>query len=249
VFRESGRNLQTGAGEDRTAFCFNTGIHKIYGIDDGITGVDLMDLSTREIRRVSADLLILESGRHPELVFVKTPDEIEAADRDEAETVSPAAPTSEGGGVEWEAVIPYKKPEFADSTGLFSPGDVFSDFSAAIKAIGAGRRAAASIHQLMNGMMPMLDNSVVTREQDVQNVDHVDHVRPGIRQIMPISDSAELSAGIELEKGYTEAEARAEADRCLQCGLVCYQQTGFEDTSQDGAAAAADGRHGRSAMA
>jgi NADPH-dependent glutamate synthase beta subunit-like oxidoreductase len=229
VYKETDRGIETGAEQDQDAVCFETGIHKIYGIDGDVTGVDLMDLSTREIRRVSADLLVFESGRYPELVFVRIPDE---ADGDAA---AEAVTATEGGEVEWEAVMPYKKPEFAGSMGLFSPGDAFTDFSAAIKAIGAGRRAAASIHQLMNGLMPMLDDMVVTREIDVQNVDHVDYVRPSLRQIMPISDTAELSAGKELEKGYTEAEARAEAGRCLQCGLICYRQTDIEDMSQDSA--------------
>jgi len=243
VSRESGRDIQ-----DRAGFCFNTCIHKIYGIDDAITGVDLMDLSTQEIRRVSADLLIFESGRHPELVFVKTPDEIPEADGDEVEAAVSPAPSSKDGGVEWEAVMPYKKPEFADSTGLFSPGDVFTDFSAAIKAIGAGRRAAASIHQMINGMMPMLDDLLVTRERDVQNVDHVGHVRPSVRQIMPISSPSELLTGSELEKGYAEVEARAEADRCLQCGLICYRQTDMEDKPQIDRQFEANGCHRRSAL-
>jgi NADPH-dependent glutamate synthase beta subunit-like oxidoreductase len=232
VYREADRGIQAGDGQDRDAVCFETGVHRIYGIDGDITGVDLMDLSTREIRRVSADLLVFESGRYPELVLVRIPDE---ADGDAAAEPVPAT----GGEVEWEAVMPYKRPGFAGSTGLFSPGDAFTDFSAAIKAIGAGRRAAASIHQLMNGTMPMLDDTVVTGEADVQNVDHVDHVRPSFRQIMPVSDTAELSAGKELEKGYTEAEARAEADRCLQCGLICYRQTDIEDMPQHSATGAA----------
>jgi len=232
VFRERKRDIQIEAGQDRDAFCFETGIHKIYGIDNDITGVDLMDLSTREIRCVSADLLVFESGRYPELIFIKTQNEIA---EDDGEKVAMTAPAEEG-PIEWEAVIPYKKPEFAGSEGLFSSGDAFTDFSAAIKAIGAGRRAAASIHQVMNGLMPMLDDAVVTREIDVQNVDQVDHVRPSIRQLMPVSGPAQISAGEELEKGYSEAEARAEADRCLQCGLICYQQTEIEKMSQTASA-------------
>jgi NADPH-dependent glutamate synthase beta subunit-like oxidoreductase len=228
VFRAADRGIQAGGGEDRDALCFGTGIHKICGIGGDITGVDLMDLTTREIRRVAADLLVFESGRYPELIFTGIQEE---ADGDDAAEATP--PTE--GGVEWEAFMPYKKPEFAGSEGLLAPGDAFSDFSAAIKAIGAGRRAAVSIHQLMNGLVPLLDDAVVTREPDVQNVDHVERVQPGVRQIMPTRDSAELSAGKELEKGYSEAEARAEAGRCLQCGLICYRKTDIEEMPQDSA--------------
>jgi hypothetical protein len=45
------------------------------------------------------------------------------------------------------------------------------------------------------------------------------------RRLMPLADTRELSQGIELEKGFSETEAKAEAGRCLQCGLVCYQHT------------------------
>jgi NADPH-dependent glutamate synthase beta subunit-like oxidoreductase len=229
VYGETGKDIRPGSGQDRDAFCFDTVIHKICGIGGDITGVDLMDLSTREIRRVSVDLLVFESGRYPELIFARIPDESDGGDG------GAAAQPTEGDEVEWEAVMPYKKPEFADSTGLFSQGDAFTDFSAAIKAIGAGRRAAASIHQLMNGLMPILDEAVVTREPDVQNVNDVDRVLPSLRRIMPISGPAELAAGMELEKGYTEAEARTEAGRCLQCGLICYRQTDIENMPQDSA--------------
>jgi NADPH-dependent glutamate synthase beta subunit-like oxidoreductase len=219
-------DMSACSGGDETAVCFNTGVHRILGIDGDVTGADIMDLSTREIRSVSADLLILEAGRFPELIFTRIPgDDPEAAEEE-------GVADDGGEAVEWQAVIPYKKPAFMEAAGLFSPGDAFSDFSAAIKAIGAGRRAAASIHQLMNGMVPMLEASVVTKEGDVQNVDQVERVRPVIRQAMPISAQAELSAGEELEKGYTEDAARAEARRCLQCGLICYQRTEPETSAQ-----------------
>jgi NADPH-dependent glutamate synthase beta subunit-like oxidoreductase len=228
VFRGSSRDIQAGTGGDNDVFCYETGVHKIYGIGSNVTGVDLMDLDTRDVRHVSANLLIFDSGRYPELIFVNAPDS-DAGANGEAAGATAAAGTE---SVEWEAVIPYKKPEFSNGTGLFSPGDAFTDFSAAIKAIGAGRRAAASIHQMMNGLMPMLDDRVVTRELDVQNVDHVDHVQPSSRRMMPVAGPAELSAGVELEKGYAEAEARGEAKRCLQCGLICYQQTEIGERPQ-----------------
>jgi hypothetical protein len=83
----------------------------------------------------------------------------------------------------------------------------------------------------MNGITPMLDEAVVTRELDVQNVNHVECVQQNSRHIMPVAGSVELSAGKELEKGYTTDNARAEADRCLQCGLVCYKRTELEKTT------------------
>ena len=58
----------------------------------------------------------------------------------------------------WEGILPYKQPWYRDQSGLYAEGDAIADFSAAIKAIGAGRRAAASIHQVMNGIPPLYRN-------------------------------------------------------------------------------------------
>jgi NADPH-dependent glutamate synthase beta subunit-like oxidoreductase len=30
---------------------------------------------------------------------------------------------------------------------------------------------------------------------------------------------------VEIEQGFDEAQARREAARCLQCGLICYRHT------------------------
>jgi formate dehydrogenase beta subunit len=126
----------------------------------------------------------------------------------------------------WQAIIPYKQPVFKDEIGLFAEGDVLADYSAAIKAIGAGRRAAASIHQMIHGLEPSLSEKVITSESIIQNVDHVENVKPARRQIMPLCREAELAACGEAERGFTQEMAQAEAARCLQCGLICYERSG-----------------------
>ena len=125
----------------------------------------------------------------------------------------------------WEAVLPYKKPEFSQAEGLFAEGDVITDFSGAIRAIGAGRRAAASIHQIMYGIPLGLNPAVVTPDSIIQNVYGVKCVADAARHIMPLAPTREVAVRGELELGYDEGSARAEAARCLQCGLICYQRT------------------------
>jgi formylmethanofuran dehydrogenase subunit E len=100
---------------------------------------------------------------------------------------------------------------------------VISDYNAAIKAIGAGRRAAASVHQIMNGIEPALTENVITPESELQDVDHVEQVAVSQRQIMPLCSDAERFTCRELEKGFDAEMAKAEASRCLQCGLICYE--------------------------
>jgi len=41
---------------------------------------------------------------------------------------------------------------------------------------------------------------------------------------MPLRTPQELMIKNELEKGFTQEMAKKEADRCLQCGLVCYEK-------------------------
>ena len=38
--------------------------------------------------------------------------------------------------------------------------------------------------------------------------------------------SQAAAAGAELELGFNDLLAKTEADRCLQCGLICYQKSG-----------------------
>jgi len=117
------------------------------------------------------------------------------------------------------------KPADKNEIGLFSPGDALTDYSAAIRAIGAGRRAAASIHQLIYGISLSYPERVLTEDAYIQDVDRVEDVKTQPRQIMPTCSPGEQSACREIEKGYSAEQARAEAGRCLQCGLICYEHT------------------------
>ena len=99
-----------------------------------------------------------------------------------------------------------------------------TDMSAAIRAIAAGRRGAASIHQLMYGFDIALPDQAVTPDSNIQNVDRVDHVPASTSQIMPVRSAVDSTADKEFELGFTEEMARTEAERCLQCGRICYQR-------------------------
>ena len=114
-------------------------------------------------------------------------------------------------------------------------GDILSDFQAAIKAIAAGRRSAASLHKAIYELPLDLPGNVVTSTTPVQNVDRVFHVPGKPRQIMPLADPAQVAQDKEHEKGFSPAMAQAEAERCLQCGLICYLR---EKTGESSSAAA-----------
>lgn len=203
--------------KDGARVVFRAGLTGLSGEEERLTEVEVTALDTREKTAVPADTLVLSAGRYPELIFVKRPAEIAQGE------INAEAPGS--GPLRWSALQPYKQPAFPSEVGTFSDVDVKTDFSGAIKAIGAGRRAAASIHQLMYGIAPGLSDQVVTETSVVQNVYDVENVAVQPRQIMPVASTKDLMKTGEIELGFSEEAALEEASRCLQCGLICYEWT------------------------
>jgi NADPH-dependent glutamate synthase beta subunit-like oxidoreductase/NAD-dependent dihydropyrimidine dehydrogenase PreA subunit len=199
---------------------FGTGVQRLSGTGNQLETVTTIDLTGGKTDSVAADFIFFSAGRYAELIFLETP-----ADG-EADEPRPAT----AGTVRWQTVAPYKRPFYKDERGLYALGDATTDFRAAIKAIAAGRRAAVSIHQTLYGIDLDLDENVLKTGNEVQNVDHVETVKAVPRQIMPLQSSSTSEPDIELENGLTAAAAEAEANRCLQCGLICYQHTAIEDT-------------------
>jgi hypothetical protein len=116
--------------------------------------------------------------------------------------------------------------------GLFANGDALTDFSGAIKAIAAGRRAAAAMQMMIYDIPLDLRADVIKPDTAIQNVDHVDAVAASQRRIMPLADNRDLAQLKELEKGFDTDTAKAEAARCLRCGLICYQNANNQRSSQ-----------------
>ncbi|MFO8085596.1 MAG: FAD-dependent oxidoreductase [Desulfobacterales bacterium] len=203
---------------------YNTAVNRLFGEKNKLTGIEIIDLETKEKNKIDAQTLFLAAGRFPELIFTKVkpeigPDKKNAAETDELEDRGP---------IKWVAQEPYKRPTFKNENGFYSKADVLTDHQAAIKAIGAGRRVAASIHQIMYNIDPVLDEKVITEDSRLQNIYEMDEeeVKISSRTIMPLRAPQETGSAIELEKGFDEHMARREAGRCLRCGLICYMHTG-----------------------
>ena len=189
----------------------DAGVVGIFGKDQQLTGIQCKNLATGKVQEISADALILPMGRFPQFIFTAKSKEGDSEEKVEASA----------GPIHWKAFEPYKAPEQFGEEGLLAKGDVLSDFSGAIRAIGAGRRAAAAIHQAMYGIELSLPANVVTPDSPIQNVDKVAPTRTYPRQIIPLDLAPDA---VELEKGLDEQAARKEAGRCLQCGLICYRK-------------------------
>jgi hypothetical protein len=200
---------------------YNAAVNRLFGEVDRLEQVEYIETDTDKTTVLSAQTLVFATGRFPELVFVRPKPEGDDSEEAQETEVEPPADLS----LRWEGIQPYKQTALKDERGLFAEGDVLADYSAAIKAIGAGRRAAASIHQVMHGLSPNLAEHVITPKSVLQNVYHVEKVEASQRQIMPICSGQELAMCGEIERGFTADMAKAEAARCLQCGLICYEHT------------------------
>ena len=104
--------------------------------------------------------------------------------------------------------------------GVFSGGDVVTGPDTVIEAIAAGQNAAYCIDQYLSGNpivpKPKMETPVAQADLDAER-------KP--RTPMPASDPKERIKNFDqVERGFSEEQARAEASRCLQCGICseCY---------------------------
>jgi len=203
---------------------FGAAITRIIGAEDKLQEIAYIDLATGSAQHLPADTLVIASGRLPEMIFARP-------QRKETETQDSSSPVETESETGWEGFFPSKNPYFGDQVGLLAQGDVLSDYSGAIKAIGGGRRAAASIHHVIYGIPLEYPTNILTSASLIQNVDSISQVKAEPRIIMPMAAATADALNQELELGFDEAMASKESARCLQCGLICYQKTGTEDSS------------------
>jgi len=203
-------------GIDGLDIIYNAGIQGLRGMADNLTELEYIDTRTQATTIIAAQNLVIATGRFPELIFLKK-------EPPAGEAAKPAEISDYP--LSWEAFAPYKQPALKDEVGLFADGDELADYSAAIKAIGAGRRAAVSLQQIIYGIEPALTEKVITPHSVIQDVHDVADVEASQRRIMPICSGKELAVCGEIERGFSNEMAQSEASRCLQCGLICYEHS------------------------
>lgn len=105
-------------------------------------------------------------------------------------------------------------------SGIFAGGDVAADPQTVIHAIAAGQRAAYGIDRYLSGeerSVPAVHFYTETLPETRYRPDAV-AAKPRI-SVSTIPVAERIQNFSVAEQGFTEAEARAEADRCLACGL------------------------------
>lgn len=105
---------------------------------------------------------------------------------------------------------------------VFAGGDCTSGPATVVEAIAAGRRAAISINQYLNGQPiapPVKPYNCTKGELDAIDVkDYADVKRIARNAMLALPPEARKGNFAEIEPGFTEEMAKAEAERCLACG-------------------------------
>jgi formate dehydrogenase major subunit len=122
----------------------------------------------------------------------------------------------------WGTVLSDEKTYMTNRPGVFACGDCQTGADIAVKAVGAGRKAAISIGQFLNGEEvsgeKVLFNSKMGELNEVSEK-LFEGVAKKPRVEMPmIADDKRITTFAEIETGYSIEKARAEAARCLKCG-------------------------------
>ena len=134
-----------------------------------------------------------------------------------------------------------------DHPGVFATGDaVTRDKMSAIEAIGMGKRAAAEIDAYLSGKTTVGDLAAVDEFEIAQRPMSDAELLPKPRIPVPkLPMEKRLSSFAEVELGYSQEQAMAEAQRCLMCGpcsecLACVKACGPEAIVQNSQATLMD---------
>ncbi len=193
----------------------HTVLTRMFGSGDRLTHVEIAHLADdpgqqAEMHTLAADLLVTGAGRFPELIYI--PRQVpEGQERPEGA---------------WETLQPYPSPAAEEDLGLFRPGEAVTDYKAVVTAIGAGRRGAGSIHRLLTGQPVEAPPNMIRPNTRVLTLDRLEPIPMLTRHSVPeVPLEKRLNEpSVEIAQAYSEETALKEAQRCLQCGLICYRR-------------------------
>ena len=205
-------------------FHFQSALTRMIGDGDQLTHVEIAhnlgEGEEKEDREVlSVNTLLIGAGRFPELIYVpyKENGDNEAREQQEADTTETS---------QWETLVLSPSPFAEQDTGIFRPGEVTGDYKAVVEAIGSGRRAANSAHHFLMDEPMGPPVNMIRKQTKILSLDELEPISAISRQKMPERplEDRTTDPSAEIALGYSEEQAIQEAERCLQCGLICYRR-------------------------
>lgn len=105
--------------------------------------------------------------------------------------------------------------------GVYAGGDVLN-LGLVTRAIGHGRRAAERIAARLEGrrFLPPDESKIATPEKI--HLEYYKAAERNERRLVPVEERFAGSLDLEIDRGITEEQFRAEAERCMSCGL-CFE--------------------------
>ncbi|HBD07419.1 MAG TPA: 4Fe-4S ferredoxin, partial [Syntrophobacteraceae bacterium] len=106
--------------------------------------------------------------------------------------------------------------------GIFAGGDVVSGAATVVEAIKAGRQVAISIDRYLRGEDLKAGRGIQLEPVDLPPGDFPKAAREKMSRLAPAKRKHTFE---EVQLGFSEAQALAEAKRCLECGICseCYR--------------------------
>lgn len=145
----------------------------------------------------NADSIILAIGQQTDLSFIKSEDGVELNPakliKIDPETLATSAP------------------------GIFAGGDVAFGPRNIIDAVANGKRAALSIDEYLRGIKPETFYNLSIEKISTRRFTRPDDYEQLVREAPPSTDLNRRTGISEVEVGYTEEQARRQAERCLAC--------------------------------
>ncbi|MFW9888730.1 MAG: FAD-dependent oxidoreductase, partial [Candidatus Thorarchaeota archaeon] len=122
---------------------------------------------------------------------------------------------------QWGTVAVDELTYQTSKKGVFAGGDVVAGPATVVEAIGAGKKAAISIDRFLTG-----EDLVLGRGEELHPVPKNLIIKDGIqnspRIAMPVlSEGKRKDSFAEVELGFDEMRALAEAERCISCAVCC----------------------------
>ncbi len=174
--------------------------------------------------RLDCDMVIFAIGQRAGLAFI---------------------PEDGGVGITRQRTIAVNPNTFATSrVGVFAAGDATTGTAFVIDAVAAGHKSADSIHKYLRGENIELRHHTDLPAVKMNPTEVAEQIRRGDIRIQPrvrmeaLHPETRTRSFEEVNRGFTEEEARAEASRCLQCGvcsecLACYYKCGAGAINHD----------------
>lgn len=216
VYRRTKREMPADPVEVEDAikegvkFVFLTNPKRFVGRDGVLTGIECLKMKLSDERDAS--------GR-------RRPEPVEGSEHmiefDEAIVATGQTPDlafCEGSEIElnkWGLLKVDPITLATNKPGVFAGGDVCAGAGTLSEAVGAGIRAAVSIDRFINGedlAEGREPDSRIWTDDDHRNLERAQYREKRMKSVRVEADHA---------RGYAVADAIAEAERCLACGICC----------------------------